>query len=121
MSVEKPDDDSYLLTSLICQAMYPKGYFYVAVERCPNLGSSNASVRVRPLPGQGLDCSMYVECSRSMRNRLTDKTVAVIQAKLTSRESGTPFLYSYFGDSYEIISREEAVDRISRGEFGPKK
>ena len=39
-------------------------YRVFAVESCQNTGASNAKVRVRPLPGQGVPTSLYVECSR---------------------------------------------------------
>lgn len=47
--------------------MYKLGcYRKFAVETCLNTGESNAIVRARPLPGQGVPTSMYVECSRAM-------------------------------------------------------
>ena len=43
-------------------------YQNIAIESFVNPGEpSGASVRARPLPGQGLDTNMRVECSSKMR------------------------------------------------------
>ena len=56
-----------------------------------NVGeSSNALLRVKPLPGQGLPDDMRVECSRAMRRAHNIGTIFEITAKLTNRE-GNPF------------------------------
>lgn len=47
-----------------------------------------------------------------MRSNLTYDNVAVLYVKETSREGGTPFLYSYFGDPVEFLPRQEALRRI---------
>ena len=65
------------------------------VETYLNAGEpSGKGVRVRPLLGQGLPANMSVECSSRMRLQHPVGTVFVLQAKVTSREGGPPFLYS---------------------------
>ena len=89
-----------------------------ALEAAPPTRSSSASIRARPLPGQGLPTDMYVECSRSMRNHLDAETVAIIRGQVTCKEGGTPFLWTYHSAPYELISRKEAEEMIARGELG---
>lgn len=69
---------------------------------------SSEGIRARPLPGQGLDTSMNVECSSKMRKSYPIGTKFLIQAKVTSREGGTPFLYSHYNSNYKVLSTDEA-------------
>lgn len=89
-----------------------------ALEAAPPTRSSSASIRARPLPGQGLPTDMYVECSRTMRYNLNAETVAIIRGQVTRKEGGTPFLWTYHSAPYEFVSREEAEEMIARGELG---
>ena len=94
-------------------------YYKVAVEAKPRLtGGSNASLRVHPLPGQGFDSSMNVECGRVARREATNGNVIILWAKETNREDGPPFLYSYFGWSHTKIKKAEAVEMIKKGLLG---
>jgi len=63
--------------------------YYIVKTHIAQGGGSNASIRVSPLPGQGVSPSMKVECSRSMRKSHPVGTLFKIQAKLTSRELGS--------------------------------
>ncbi len=99
--------------------MYKLGcYKNFAVESCQNTGASNADIRVRPLPGQGVPTSMYVECSREMREELTDTMVAILSCKVTNRNGGTEFLYAYFRTPYKLVPRKTALDMINNGKLG---
>ena len=99
--------------------MYTRGcYRDFALKATPNYGSSNADVRVSPLPGQGVPSWMKVECSRSMRDHLNKDTVAILRCQVTCREGGTDFLYAHFSRPYKLVSREEAEEMIARGELG---
>lgn len=99
--------------------MYKLGcYRKFAVETCPNTGASNAIVHARPLPGQGVPTSMYVECSRAMRLELTDRTVAILSCQVINREGGTDFLYAHFTTPYTLVSRKKAQEMIKKGELG---
>lgn len=68
-------------------------------------------IRARPVPRQGLDPSMNVERSETMRNRHPPGSFLLIKAKITKREGGPPFLNSYYGWKYELLTKAQ-VDRI---------
>lgn len=96
-------------------------YYYVAVENFlpPSYEPSTASIRVRPLAGQGIDIGTRVECDRfMMRTGFPIGTVFIIKAKSTSKEGGTPFLYTYFGWEYITIKREDAEQMIKNKKLG---
>ena len=90
-------------------------YKDVIVESFTALSEQSArSIRARPLPGQGLAADMRVECSSKMRKSHPAGTKFRIQARLTEREGGKPFLYSSFQWAYEVVSDMEA-ERLIRG------
>ena len=90
-------------------------YKYYAVETFrPGYEQSSASVRVRPLPGQGLSTDMRVECSRQMRKNHPIGTIFKIQAKITDREGGTSFLFSSHTWPYTVLTSEQAQDFIRK-------
>ena len=92
-------------------------YKYYAVETFRNPGEqSSASVRVRPLSDQGLPSNMRVECSRKMRKSHPLGTIFKIQAKITDKEGGTPFLFSSHTWPYTALSLEEA-DKFIQDNF----
>lgn len=75
-------------------------------------------VHIRPIPGQVFDPSLFVECSKRLMN-MTQYPIGTkfkLQAKLTDRLGGTPFLYAYHGDPDIVVSDEE-VGTIIEG-FG---
>lgn len=74
-------------------------------------GSSAAAPPARPLPGQGLDPNLKVECSSSMRRNHPIGTKFLIEAKLTEGY-GTPFLYSSYRWSWKIVTNSEALEHI---------
>jgi hypothetical protein len=59
-------------------------------------------VQVRPLPGQGLDPTLNVECSRSLREQHPVGTKLRMKVQLTDMD-GTEFLYSYHGWHVEVV------------------
>lgn len=88
-------------------------YRNVAIESFRNPGEpSGASIRARPLPGQGLDINMRVECSSKMRNSHPIGTVFIIQAQVIDKEGGSEFLYTHFNWPYSVASRPEAEAKI---------
>lgn len=90
-------------------------YKYYAVETFrPGYEQSSASIRVRPLPGQGLSTETRVECSRQMRHNHPIGTIFKIQAKLTNREGGTPFLFSSHAWPYSVLTLNEAQIFINK-------
>lgn len=86
-------------------------YYYI--ETVPHYtGGSKESIRARPLPHQGLDVTMFVECSTKMRRSQPVGTIFEIQATVTSKEGGTPFLYTSYRWPYRVVSRAEAEELI---------
>ena len=86
-------------------------YRDVLIETYRNINSpSSKSIRARPVTGQGLDTSMNVECSSSMRKSHPVGTKFILRAKITTREGGTPFIYSRFDWPYRVVSEEEAEE-----------
>ena len=84
-------------------------YRDVVIETYVNPGDpSNAKIRARPLPGQGLDTEMKVECSRKMREGYPVGTKFVLKAKVIDRDGGTPFLYAHYNARYTVLSASEA-------------
>ena len=75
---------------------------------------SNATVRVRPIGGQGLPINLRVRCSRDFRTEFKIGTIFKIRAKLTDREGGSPFLHSPYTWPYEVLSSSEADKYLSR-------
>jgi hypothetical protein len=93
-------------------------YRRVAIENFRNPGEpSSKRLRARPLPGQGLDIGMRVECSAKMREGHPLGTVFIVQAQVIDREGGPPFLYTHFNWAYEVVNRKEAENRIARSEL----
>ena len=85
-------------------------YRNVIIETYSNTqGGSSKSVRARPVAGQGFDTSMNVECSSGMRKSHATGTKFLLQAKLTDREGGSPFLYAHFATPYKVLGEAEVV------------
>lgn len=90
-------------------------YRTIAIETYSGRSTtSSEGVRARPLAGQKLDTSMNVECSSKMRKGYPVGTKFLIQAKITCKEGGTPFLYSHYNQPYKVITAEEAEAFIRR-------
>lgn len=64
----------------------------------------HGKVHVRPIKGEVFPQTMDVECPRSMRKEHPVGTKFRIQAKETSKEGGSPFLYSSYKWEYEVLS-----------------
>jgi hypothetical protein len=87
-------------------------YRDLAIRTYRNPGEpSNKRVRAHPLPGQGFSPLLNVECSARMRERHPVGTHFIIRAKITDA-LGSPFIYSYFGWPYRVVSQEEANEFI---------
>lgn len=65
----------------------------------------HGEVHIRPVDGQGLDTNMRVECSKELSdtNKFPLGSKFKIKAKVTSREGGTPFLYSSYKWAYQKL------------------
>ena len=79
-------------------------YRHVIVESYKESGSGlHGVVHVRPTSGQGYPNGMRVECSKSLSRDFPVGTRFRIKAKLTDREEGGEFLYSYFDWKFEVL------------------
>jgi hypothetical protein len=88
-------------------------YRKVAIETFRNPGEpSSASVRARPLDGQGFSRNMRVECSSTMRKNYPVGTVFIVDVQLIDKEGGNQFLYTYYNWPYEVIAKTVAEERI---------
>jgi hypothetical protein len=66
----------------------------------------HGKVHIRPTPGQRFGTDLRVECSKALIDltRYPLGTRFVINAKLTDREGGPPFLYSSWRWKYDVVS-----------------
>jgi hypothetical protein len=73
-------------------------YRVVAVESVPD--PKSGKLRIRPMAGQAYATSMKVQCSRKLADPALYPagTRFLLNAKLTDRLGGEPFLYAYHGD-----------------------
>ena len=80
-------------------------YEYVVVESCvpPESSGLRGRVHIRPVAGQRYPTTLHVECSRKLCRDYPVGTRFRIRAKLTDREGGGEFLYSYFGWKHEVV------------------
>lgn len=78
-------------------------YIKIIVETYRPVGENSVSdIRVRPLPNQGVDENLKVECSKPMREKHPVGTKLQIKAKIIYRE-GTPVLYSHYNSPYTVV------------------
>ena len=73
---------------------------YVASET----SGLHGAIHIRPCPDQGLPTDMHVECSKQLSRLYPAGTIFRIRAKVTDREGGGEFLYSYHGWKHEVVS-----------------
>jgi len=79
-------------------------YRTVVVESYRESGSGlQGDVHIRPVPAEGFAPGMRVECSKQLMRDYPVGTKFRIRAKLTDREDGGEFLYSYFGWKFEVL------------------
>ena len=88
-------------------------YGTVIIETYLNSGEqSSARVRFRLVWSvDGISPGLNVEYSRKIRERHPIGTLFLIEARLTEKEGGNPFLYAHYDAPYRVISQEEA-DRM---------
>jgi len=93
-------------------------YKLVVIESFVNPGEpSNLAIRCRPLPGQGLNTKMRVECSSRMRQNYPVGTCFLVKAKIVEMQGGATFLYTHYNWSYKLMTRKEAQDEINKLKF----
>lgn len=81
-------------------------YDYIIVESflISNTSGKHGLIHVRPLPGQDPYFeTMFVECSKELSFDYPIGTRFRIKAKITAKQGGTPFIYSYYKWGYEVL------------------
>ena len=70
----------------------------------------SGKLRIQPMPGQAFAPTMRVQCSKAMADpaRYPEGTRFLLQAKLTDRLGGEPFLYAWHGDPVQVLSAAQA-------------
>ena len=66
----------------------------------------HGAVHIRPVAGQEYSTRLHVECSKSLSHNYPVGTRFRLKAKLTDKEGGGEFLYSYFGWRYEVLGKD---------------
>lgn len=81
-------------------------YRRVTVEsyRAANTSGLHGEIHIRPVAGQGLPTTLQVECSKTLSRNHPVGTKFRIHAKLTDREGGGEYLYSYHGWPVTVLS-----------------
>ena len=81
-------------------------YDYIIVESfvVSNTSGKHGPIHIRPLRNQDpyLE-TMFVECSKELSYDYPIGTRFRIKAKITSKQGGTPFIYSYYKWGYEVL------------------
>ena len=74
-------------------------YRQVVVEsyKATNTSGLHGEIHIRPVAGQGFSTKLQVECSKKLSRNFPVGTQFQIQAKLTDREGGGEYLYSFHG------------------------
>lgn len=83
-------------------------YREVAVQsvRDPRTGL----LRIHPMPDQAFAPTMRVQCARALSDpeRYPAGTRFLLNAKLTDRLGGEPFLFAWHGDPVQVLSAAQA-------------
>jgi hypothetical protein len=86
-------------------------YQYCVVESYYPTDTSglHGPVHIRPVAGQPFSSHLHVECSKSLSNPRVYKvgTRFRLRVKLTDRDGGGEFLYSYFGWPVDVLGPDE--------------
>ena len=83
-------------------------YREVAVHSVPD--ARTGRLRIAPMPGQAYAPSMRVQCARALLDtaRYPAGTRFLLNAKLTDRLGGEPFLFAWHGDPVQVLSSAQA-------------
>jgi len=86
----------------------PWAYREVAVHSV--FDARSGKLRIAPMPGQAFAPTMRVQCARSLSDpaRYPPGTRFLLQARLTDRLGGAPFLYAWHGDPVQVLSAAAA-------------
>jgi hypothetical protein len=67
-------------------------------------------LRIQPMPGQAFAPTTRVQCARALTNpdQYPAGTRFLLNAKLTDRLGGEPFLFAWHGDPVQVLSAAQA-------------
>jgi hypothetical protein len=84
-------------------------YEWIVVESYypDNTSGLHGPVHIRPVHGQKYSPTLHVECSKALSRNYPVGTRFKLRVKLTDREGGGAFLYSYFGWKYDVLGKAE--------------
>lgn len=82
-------------------------YRQILVESYRTTATSglHGEIHIRPVAGQGLSTALQVECSKELSRNYPVGTQFRIRAKLTDRDGGGEYLYSYFRWPVTVIQK----------------
>lgn len=82
-------------------------YRQVVVESYEATATSglHGEIHIRPVAGQGLATGLQVECSKKLSRDYPVGTKFRLQAKLTDREGGGEYLYSFHGWPVVVLDK----------------
>ena len=83
------------------------GYQSIIVEsfKPKSTAGRHGAVHIRAVAGQGFSQDLFVECNKSLSRDYDPGTRFRICAKLSQREDGAEYIYSYFGWKAEVVSK----------------
>ena len=84
-----------------------ESYHYITVESYipTNTAGLHGPVHIRPVLGEVFSPTLQVECAKSLTENYPVGTRFKLKVKLTDREGGGEYLYSYFGWKAEVIKK----------------
>jgi hypothetical protein len=87
----------------------------IIVESFRAIGEkSGSSIRVRPLPDQGFDVNMRVECSKKMRYAFPVGQKFLVEIQVKSMLGGPDHLYSSYRNPWNPVDDQEAAKFIAK-------
>ena len=91
-------------------------FFVVLVESFDsgNVSGHHGHLHIRPVAGQGLDTSLYVESPRAMRKEHPVGTQFFVTAKLSNKEGGVLFLKCPHQWGYSVATPDAARAFLSK-------
>jgi hypothetical protein len=88
-------------------------YKKVVIETYTGPRETHQVPHARPLPGQGFDTGLKVECSKAMRRVHPIGSKFLIEARV-KEAYGTKFLYSHHAWGWKLLTELQAQDYIRR-------
>lgn len=87
----------------------------IIVESFRAIGEKSGSlIRVRPLPDQGFDVNMRVECSKKIRYAFPVGQKFLVEIQIKSMLGGPDHLYSSYRDPWNPVDDQEAAKFIAK-------